>query len=265
MQEAGQSFDLVHGQRPVTAHINRQRLRGYAKFFGKPASFEAAFLNHFFKCHGVRIVICEFQGKLFIARGALFCVAHTGRCPYACALHFGKTMTKAPSAFAIEAALSALKNARDQIANDDLDMDELELSAALAETSDQVDDILARLLRAAEFCGSMAEEANQRATMIKEREARFDRRAAVLRQQVLDLMQTLGRKRFAAGDIGCRIAPGIASVRVTDQTLLDKKYFNEPPLPTVSKRALREDLVQGVVVDGAVLSNPSHFLVIERK
>ena len=101
--------------------------------------------------------------------------------------------------------------------------------------------------------------------MIKAREERFDERGRVLRQQIMDLMQTLGRKRFTAGDIGCRINPGIPSIQVTDQTMLDKKYFNEPPLPTVSKRALRADLEQGVVVEGAILSNASPYLILERK
>jgi hypothetical protein len=174
-------------------------------------------------------------------------------------------MTKAPSAFEIEAALATLNRVREQLVNEELEIDEMELSASLAAQEDVVDDILKRLIRAAQFCGSMAEEASQRAIMIKAREARFDARAAVLRQQITDLMLTLDRKHFVAGDIGCRINPGVPGVRVTDHTLLDRKYFNDPPPPTVSKRALREDLVQGVVVEGAVLSNPEAFLILERK
>jgi hypothetical protein len=173
-------------------------------------------------------------------------------------------MPKAPSAFEIEAAMAALKRAHDRLVDQSLIRDESEISTALDMSWAEVDDILARLLRAASWCGGMAEEADARAKQAASRSGRYKEREKVLRQEIADLMQILGRKQFATGDISCHLNSGVRGVRVTDRLALDEKYLSEHSLPTPNIRAIRADLEDGVIVEGAELSNAQPFLVIQK-
>jgi len=153
-------------------------------------------------------------------------------------------MQSAPSGYQIETVLAAWNDLRARLIEADPE-DAPELSDLLNNENSNVDDMLARLIRAVVHSDGLIKLATSRIDDIKHRRERYENRSAGLRGTVLQLMEVTGRKALDLGDV-------TAYVRPKTETMPDKVKIGA-------------DLREGVVIDGATLSNPMPTLTIRTR
>jgi hypothetical protein len=174
--------------------------------------------------------------------------------------------TRAPSAWQLEHAMSAVEQLRARYAADpDLLEDEMVVATALAKAD--AEQTAAKLLDQAIDALIWIERREAEAeTLRKEMTARRDRyrdRAAQVRALIGDLMGGLEIERRRAKLATASISEGQAGLILTDEQLIPDEYWKTPER-VLMRTPLKDDLEQGVVVPGAVLSNPSPVLTIRR-
>lgn len=171
----------------------------------------------------------------------------------------------APGGWKIMRALEMWRGARNKLLTPALDDDESALIDTFETGAENVQDILGRLVRGAVHCTDMANAADRRIAEITARRDRYAARYQMLRGTILDLMLTLGEKRFAAADVTVSIRAGGVSVVVTDIDQLPTEYKVTKTEVSADKRKLKADLDQGVVINGAYLGNGAASLIIRTK
>ena len=123
------------------------------------------------------------------------------------------------------------------------------------------DELLRRFVGAIAFAEARADEAAAFAKGMKARADRYEARAQAMRDEMLVIMQLLERTSFTGSPFGTvSVRAGRQSVVVLDEEKLPDEYWRVSR--ALDRMKLREDLTQGVVIDGAVLSNPMPVLSI---
>ena len=171
----------------------------------------------------------------------------------------------APSPFRIEQAMSTLMQARDALlqADPELVEDEAEL-LRLLEGGDEGRDALAilrRLVRAAILAGNRAEAVAEMQARLEARHDRYSRREESLRDAVLAALQALDIKRLEEADFTVFRRAGPPRVVITDEAQLPDDFVRVTREP--NKLALRETLIEGEIIDGAMLGNGADVLTIK--
>ena len=176
---------------------------------------------------------------------------------------------RGPGPATIERVIAAWQRAREGLAADEmLASDEATVNVALPtedQTARDVDAILKRITSAMLFASLRETEADELSKAMAARKARYKQRGEMLRRELLDILLLLGRPRFVAteGTVSVRTIPG--SLVITDEELIPDAYMIEKVVRTPDKRALEADLAQGVVIDGATLSNGGYGLSFRRQ
>jgi Siphovirus Gp157 len=173
---------------------------------------------------------------------------------------------KGPGPFTIERIVSAWQRARNELDSDAmLAGDEAALQSALnpagynAETQENLDadQLLQRIVTAMLFAALRVAEAGEVETLLKARKQRYAHREEILRRTLLEVMTALARRSFAAleGTVSLRTVSD--SILVTDLDAIPPEYVDKrtETIITPRKGAILDDLKQGVVIPGAVLSN----------
>jgi hypothetical protein len=157
-----------------------------------------------------------------------------------------------------------MQAARDAFKSDDeLATDEAVLARAFEVEPMMMhpDVMLRRMVEAIKFAEARAGEAKRFANIMKARADRYEAREGVLRHTLLDMMMALERDNFAGSPYGtASVRAGQRSALILDEAEIPDEYFRVKR--TLDKRELLDDLRQGVVVPGAVLSNAAPTLVI---
>lgn len=167
-------------------------------------------------------------------------------------------MPDAPSAWRIEKALAAWNEARGHYQLDGVE-------EMFIEGTSDIKAIIASLVRGAESDGAMAGVCQAAMAGNATRMKRFESREAKKREIILQLMDILGMKSEDFGDVSVSMSPGMSSVVITDEAALPAEYVTEKTVRTPDKRAIKADLEQGVVIEGACLSNAVPFITIRTK
>ena len=178
---------------------------------------------------------------------------------------------RGPGPATIERVMAAWQRTRDGLAADEmLASDEATVSVALTEAEREqaqadVDTVLKRITSAMLFASLRETEADELSKAMQARKVRYKERGEMLRRELLDILLLLGRPRFVAteGTVSVRSIPG--SVVITDAELIPDQYMVEKIVRTPDKRALEADLAEGVVIDGATLSNGGYGLTFRRQ
>jgi hypothetical protein len=170
---------------------------------------------------------------------------------------------KPPSAFQIEAALSRLNRVREAFAREEIHDDEM-LDQITGATRDATE-ILGGLLRGAVHYSDLAIVAAQRAAAIGLRKDRFLAREQILRDEAAQLAAELGIRKHDYGDLAFSTAPGKESVVITNLEKLPAALKKVDVKVTPDKKAILEELKNGVVVEGAELRNPQSYIVIRTR
>lgn len=164
----------------------------------------------------------------------------------------------------IERCVAAWQRARAALANDgELASDETLLVVALEADPNILppDELLRRMVAAIVWCEARGAEAHAMAKAMQARQQRYEARAMWLRTELLEVMLALERSSFAGSPFATasvRDAP--ASSVVLDETKIPDEYF--VTTRKLDRRLLLADLRQGLVIDGAVLSNPALTLAL---
>lgn len=174
-------------------------------------------------------------------------------------------MAEVPSDWKIMQALAAWRDARNRLLGADLWADENELGVLLETEGGNVSEIVHRLLRAALNCMDMAEAADRRVDELTARRDRYKARNESLRTTALQLMETLGEKRFVFPDVTATIRAGRVGVKIIDLTAIPTEYKRTTTEVAPDKAKLLADLNEGVVIDGAELSNGAASITIRTK
>ena len=103
-----------------------------------------------------------------------------------------------PSGYRVEQAMAAWASARARLLADDsgLDQDEAALTELLGDAEGDVEDVLARLLRAARDAEAMAESAAGLIEDMQARKTRFARRNEAFRATAFAILDALGRSKI---------------------------------------------------------------------
>jgi Siphovirus Gp157 len=171
---------------------------------------------------------------------------------------------RGPSPYTIEQCVSAWQRARAQLAGDpDLADDENAISAALGAFPgvQHPDEVIRRIVRAVMFATTREAEAKVLTGTYRARQARYAKRLAVLRGELFDLMSIMNYSQFKAMEGTVSIARGRPSAVITDEEKIPMKYVKM--IREINRTALKDDLQQGVVIEGAYLSNAGQVLKIK--
>lgn len=170
---------------------------------------------------------------------------------------------KVPSGYVVQQVLSAWQSARARLMDADPDLDEAALDEILGPKTGDVEEILARVLRASLEAKDLAEAAGRRRKFITERERRFDAREESLRGLAFALMDTLGKRKFELGDVMARVQQGRDKVEITNVDDVPDAYCEIVVTRKPERTMILADIKAGRPVPGAKLSNGMPYIVIK--
>ena len=122
--------------------------------------------------------------------------------------------------------------------------------------------LLERAIDALVWCDRREVEADQLRREMSARRDRYRARAAAIRDIIEQLLTAMELKSHRAKLARAGMVMGRPSVVITDEGLVPDQYFRIER--TLMKTPLADDLEQGVVIPGAVLSNPAPYLQIRK-
>ena len=165
----------------------------------------------------------------------------------------------APSAYALEAAFSALMSTRRRLAEDG------EITSDFDQVSENAVELLHQTLRAAVEAERMTAAAASRAKELFERAARYANRANTLRAAAFAAMDALGERKIELPDLTASIRAGTVSAILTDVNAIPADYKAEVVTVKINKAAILSALKNGFTVPGAEISNSMPTLSIRTK
>ena len=172
---------------------------------------------------------------------------------------------RVPSGYQLERAMSAWQQLREEYATDP---DLLEDEQVVAETLNKADAthpafLLDRTIDALVWIERREAEADDLRREIIARRDRYRERAARVRALIEQLMSGLEMTRREAKLATASIRDGQPGLVITDEELIPDEYYKVER--SLMRAALKDDVTQGVVVPGAVISHPEPVLTIKRK
>jgi len=125
-----------------------------------------------------------------------------------------------PSGYKVEQAMATWAAARARLLAEDsgLEHNEAALEDLLGAAEGDVEDVLARLLRAARDAKAMAEASATLIDDMQARKARFQRRNDAFRATAFAILTALDRQKIELPDLSASIRAGQPSVQIIDDT-----------------------------------------------
>ena len=152
----------------------------------------------------------------------------------------------------LQQAIFTLKTGAHRLAQEDPDLT-VSVAEDLPEELAAVQNAVIAVARQAREARAMAEAAKAMADETAGRAARFMRRHDAMRGVLLAALDALGTRKIEGPDVTVSLRAGRSETVITDEAQIPDAYWRT--VRTLDKVALREDLKQGVVVDGAELAN----------
>ena len=174
---------------------------------------------------------------------------------------------KVPGGYKIEQALSSWMSARARLLSEDAELahDGAALTELLGTEDGNVQDILARLLRAAVHATSMASAAADQIEAIKGRQDRYKRRAEAMRSTAYAVLDAIGQVKVELPDLTASIRKGTQSAMIVDEAAVPDIYVEVVTTRKIDKAVILSTLKAGQDVPGAFLSNGLSSLTIRTK
>jgi hypothetical protein len=163
--------------------------------------------------------------------------------------------SRPPSGYRVEQAMSVWTAARARLLADDsgLEHDEAALDELLGAAEADVEQVLARLLRAARDAKAMAEASAGLIEDMQARKARFARRNEAFRATAFAIMTALERSKVEMPDLTASIRAGQPSVQIVNEEEIPDLYVHMER--RIDKQTIASVLKSGGEVPGAALSN----------
>jgi hypothetical protein len=168
------------------------------------------------------------------------------------------TEERGPGPATVERVIAAWQRANDNQKEDaDLSADQRAINGDITEFTAErdLDRLLDRQVAAILHDELREAEADKLIKAMAARKQRYRQRAEHKRRQMLDMLAACDRTSHpgAWGTFTLYELPG--SVVITEEADIPAEYVTEKVTRTIDRRALKADLVEGVVIPGAVLSN----------
>jgi hypothetical protein len=157
-------------------------------------------------------------------------------------------------------SVSIYQTIRDRIIAVEAGIDDATLSDTLEGLTD-LNEVLAAVVRSALLDEAMAEGLKAHIKTLQDRLERLLLRATARREISREAMLEVDLKTVKAPDFTLTLRPGSPAVVVIDEKAIPDGYW-EPREPRLDRYRLLTDLKYGVVVDGAILSNPEPVLSV---
>lgn len=173
---------------------------------------------------------------------------------------------KAPNAWKMEQAMSALMSARQRVAEDgELIDDATGEILDITRVEQNATDLLHATLRAASYAEAMAAGIKEMMDKLKARQDRYKARAEAYRGAAFAAMDVLELPRVELPDLTASIARGTPQVVITDETALPEHCVRVIPEQRAPDRVtIAANLKAGIPVPGAELSNSLPRLMIKK-
>jgi hypothetical protein len=168
----------------------------------------------------------------------------------------------APSAYKVQQALAVWNSARARVA-EEVSHDEADLATLLGSETEDVDDILARLLRAARNAEAMAAAVAQMEEDLATRKGRYKRRGQEFRATAFAILTALERSKFEMPDMTASIRNGQPSVQIVNEEEVPDIYIRLER--KIDKATILSALKAGHEVRGCELSNSLPVLTLRTK
>jgi len=160
--------------------------------------------------------------------------------------------------------MSALMSGRAAMeADPDLAGDEAAILAALSVETEDVMEMIHRVLQASVHARARAEMADAMLRDLTARRDRYRRRGDTLRATAFAAMDALGLPRAEWPDLTASIVRGRPTAIVTDEAALPAEYTRTTVAP--DKAAINEAVKQGVVIPGVEMSNAIPTIQVRTK
>jgi len=174
-------------------------------------------------------------------------------------------ISRPPSGYRVEQAMAAWASARARLLAEDsaLEHDQAALDELLGVEEGDIEDVLARLLRAARDAKAMAEASAGLIEDMRTRKDRFARRNEAFRATAFAILDALGRNRFDLPDITASIRAGQPSVQIVDEDAVPDLYVHMER--KIDKQTIASVLRSGGVVAGAELTNGTPTLSVRTR
>lgn len=174
---------------------------------------------------------------------------------------------KAPNAWKMEQAFSALMSARSRIAQDEELIDDATGEILdITRIEGSCEELLHATLRAAAYADAMGAGIKDMLDKLKGRQDRYKARSEALRGAAFAAMDALDMRRVELPDLTVTIAKGLPQVIITDEATLPDAYTRIVPEQRAPDRtAIAAALKSGISVPGAELSNSLPRLQIRSK
>jgi hypothetical protein len=145
--------------------------------------------------------------------------------------------------------------ARARLLADDsgLDHDEAALDELLGAAEADVEEVLARLLRAARDAKAMAEASAGLIEDMQARKSRFQRRNEAFRATAFAILDALGRSKIELPDLTASIRAGQPSVQIVSEDEIPDIYCEM--VRKIDRQTIASVLKSGGEVPGATLTN----------
>lgn len=170
----------------------------------------------------------------------------------------------APSAWTISAAMAAAQSALSRLeASGDVDTDEAAALAVLREEAPDIDDVIARLLRARGEARAYAEALDARVDDLTQRRDRYARQSEEYRRTVFAIMDALGVRKWQSAEFTVSVSDGRPGVVITDESAIPPKYFR--PRVEIDRTEIRRALEAGETVPGAEIANGMPTMTVRTK
>lgn len=168
-----------------------------------------------------------------------------------------------PNAWQTMHAIAAWQSTRARLLDHDPDLanDETALIELLGPEDGEVQDILARALRAAVHAKTMATAAAEQGKRIAARKSRYESRKDDLYRLAFSIMDATGQRRMELPDLTASMRSGGQSVVITDETALPDPYVKITRTP--DKALIAAALKTGTLIPGAELQNGIETLMIK--
>jgi len=164
------------------------------------------------------------------------------------------------NAWQLQQAIFALRSGAQRLLETDEDL-HVSLPDELPEEVAAVRNAVVAVARQAREAKALHEMAKKMAQETADRARRFEHRAEQLRGLVFAAMDALGTAKIEAPDVTLSLRAGSPAVVITDETKIPDEYWKVTR--TVSLSAIRDDIKQGVVVEGAEMQNGMPSLIIK--
>jgi hypothetical protein len=161
--------------------------------------------------------------------------------------------------------MAAWASARARLLSEDsaLEHDQAALDELLGDAEGDVEEVLARLLRAARDAKAMAEASAGLIEDMRARKERYQRRNEAFRSTAFAILTALERNKVELPDLTASIRAGQPSVQIVDHEVIPDEYVRVTRAP--DKAAIMADLRVGVVIPGVELSNSLPTLSVRTK